>query len=69
MSRINLSIRIGPMVHFTVQGETCAQVAEALQGFEQLNDIVDRMFSDLAARIYPEGDIPLPEVSGQEMQA
>ena len=69
MPRINLSIRIGPMVHFTVQGETCAQVAEALQGFEQLNDIVDRMFSDLATRVYPEGDIPPPDVSEQEAQA
>ena len=66
MSRINLSIRIGPMVHFTVQGDTCAQVAEALQGFETLNEIVDRMFSDLASRVYPEGDIPPP---GQEAEA
>jgi len=28
--RINLSIRLGPMVHFEVQGENCTQVAEAL---------------------------------------
>ncbi len=68
MPRINLSIRIGPMVHFTVQGETCKQVAEALEGYEALNDIVDRMFSDLANRVYPDGDIPAPEFD-QEMQA
>lgn len=66
MSRINLSIRIGPMVHFTVQGDTCAQVAEALKGFETLNDIVDRMFSDLASRVYPEGAVP---PAGQETDA
>ncbi len=56
-----LSIRLGPMVHFEVQGENCTQVAEALQGFEQLNAIVDAMFSDLAARVYPEGDVPRSE--------
>ena len=61
MPRINLSIRIGPMVHFTVQGDSCKQVAEALQGFETLNEIVDRMFSDLAARVYPDGEVPPPE--------
>jgi hypothetical protein len=65
MPRINLSIRIGPMVHFTVQGDSCAQVAQALQGFEELNEIVDKMFSDLANRVYPDGDVP-PE---QEVQA
>jgi len=58
--RVYLSIRIGPMVHFTAQGESCAQVAEALQGFEGLNELVDRMFSDLASRVYPDGDIPDP---------
>ncbi len=69
MARIYLSIRIGPMVHFTVQGETCTQVAEALSGFEELNDIVDRMFTDLSARVYPDGDIPPPEFAAEEAQA
>lgn len=58
MPRINLSIRLGPMVHFEVQGENCTQVAEALEGFERLNAVVDAMFSDLAARVYPEGEVP-----------
>ena len=61
MPRINLSIRLGPMVHFEVQGENCVQVAEALEGFEQLNAIVDAMFSDLAARVYPDGEVPSSE--------
>jgi hypothetical protein len=56
--RINLSIRLGPMVHFEVQGENCTQVAEALKGFEQLNQVVEAMFSDLAGRVYPDGDVP-----------
>jgi hypothetical protein len=56
--RINLSIRLGPMVHFEVQGENCTQVAEALNGFEQLNLVVEAMFSDLAGRVYPDGEVP-----------
>lgn len=56
--RINLSIRLGPMVHFEVQGENCTQVAEALKGFEELNLLVEAMFSDLAARVYPDGEVP-----------
>jgi hypothetical protein len=58
MPRINLSIRLGPMVHFEVQGENCTQVADALTGFERLNQIVETMFSDLAERVYPDGEIP-----------
>jgi len=56
--RINLSIRLGPMVHFEVQGENCTQVVEALRGFEELNVIVESMFSDLAGRVYPDGEVP-----------
>ena len=55
--RINLSIRLGPMVHFEVQGENCLQITEALKGFEQLNQIVETMFSDLAGRVYPDGEM------------
>lgn len=54
MPRINLSIRLGPMVHFDVQGESCHEIAKALEGFERLNETVDAMFSDLARRVYPE---------------
>ena len=56
MPRINLSIRLGPMVHFDVQGESCQEIARALEGFERLNEVVDAMFSDLARRVYPEGE-------------
>ena len=56
--RINLSIRLGPMVHFEVQGENCTQVAEALQGFEKLNLVVEAMFSDLDGRVYRDGEVP-----------
>lgn len=53
MPSINMSIRLGPMVHFEVSGENCEEIAEALKGFEVLNKTVDAMFSDLAERVYP----------------
>ncbi len=54
--RVNLSVRLGPMVHFEVEGENCTELADALQGFQRLNQLVDEMFSDLANRVYPDGD-------------
>ncbi|MGH7119777.1 MAG: hypothetical protein ACREFP_12435 [Acetobacteraceae bacterium] len=54
MPRINISIRLGPMVHFEVQGENCEEIIKALAGFEQLNQTVDAMFSDLGRRVFPE---------------
>lgn len=56
MPRINLSIRLGPMVHFEIQAENCREIAAALEGFEQVNHMVDTMFTDLAHRVYPEGE-------------
>lgn len=56
MPRINISIRLGPMVHFEVQGENCEEIVKALVGFERLNQTVDAMFSDLGRRVYPEGE-------------
>jgi hypothetical protein len=53
MPQINLSIRLGPMVHFEIQGENCREIADALEGFERVNQMVDSMFSDLAQRVYP----------------
>ena len=55
MPSITLSIRLGPSVQFEVEGRSCAEIAEALAGFEKLNKTVDAMFSDLAQRVYPEG--------------
>lgn len=69
MPRISLSIRLGPMVHFDVQGENCAQVAQALEGFERLNEIVDAMCSDLANRVYPDGPPDGAAEPSQESQS
>jgi hypothetical protein len=65
MPRINLTIRLGPMVHFEMQGESCKELVAALDGFDQLNSMVDSMFSDLAQRVYPEGD-GRPEGAGPD---
>jgi hypothetical protein len=56
MPRITVSIRLGPMVHFQVEGQSCAEIAQSLKGFEELNKTVDTMFSDLAERVYPDID-------------
>ncbi|KAA1003839.1 hypothetical protein OKW43_008073 [Paraburkholderia sp. WC7.3g] len=56
MPRITMSIRLGPMVHFQIEGQNCTEISQALDGFEHLNKTVDDMFSDLAERVYPDLD-------------
>jgi hypothetical protein len=70
MPRIKMSMRIGPMVHFEIEGQSCNEIAHALEGFEQLNKTVDSMFSDLAERVYPEDgakpDDPAAQYGGEK---
>jgi hypothetical protein len=54
MPKIYMSLQLGPMVKIDIQGENCSEISTALHGFEQLNETVDAMFSDLARRVYPE---------------
>lgn len=74
---MTLRVRLGPLVFFEVEGDSCLEIAKALDGYEQLNKTVDEMFSDLAERVYPEGvdmeppyetaasvDIPRPKPHG-----
>ena len=56
MASMSLRIRLGPLVYFEVDGDSCAELITALDGFEELNAKVDAMCSDLAARVYPDGD-------------
>jgi len=56
MASMSLRIRLGPLVYFEVDGDSCAELTAALDGFEELNAKVDAMCSDLAARVYPGGD-------------
>ena len=48
-------IRLGALVYFQIDGANCKEVAHALEGYEELNEKLDAMCSDLAERIYPEG--------------
>ena len=52
---ISLFIRLGPMVSLRVSGQSCQELAKALEGFDDLNVRVDAMCGDLATRIYPDG--------------
>lgn len=52
---IVVRVRIGPLVFFSIEGANCREVAEALDGYEILNNRLDGMCSDLAARVYPDG--------------
>ena len=54
MPRIFMSLQLGPMVKIDIEGDNCPEITAALQGFEQLNQTVDAMFSDLAKRVFPE---------------
>ena len=65
-ANIILSIKLGPMVSFQVEGRNCAEITGALKGFEQLNHTVDAMFSDLAKRVYPDTGHPGPAPSGKD---
>ncbi len=62
MARMTLRIQLGPLVHVQVEGESCADLAKALEGFDRLNKTVDAMCSDLAERVYPEGG-PVPHAA------
>jgi hypothetical protein len=55
MPSMTLKIHLGPLVYFQVEGENCREIADALQGFDELNRTVDAMCSDLAGRVYPDG--------------
>jgi hypothetical protein len=56
MPRIVIQLHLGPMVKIDIEGANCPEIAEALAGFEKLNDTVDSMFSDLARRVFPDGE-------------
>ena len=60
MPRIAITMHLGPMVRIDIEGASCPEIAEALAGFEALNETIDGMFSDLAGRVFPDG-IPTGE--------
>ena len=54
-ARMVLKIKLGPLVHFEITGDNCGEISEALKGYQELNEQLDALCSDLAARVYPEG--------------
>ena len=64
-ARMNLRIRLGPLVMLEISGDNCEEIRLALKGFDQLNQDIDAMCSDLAERIYP-GDQAAHEQPGFE---
>jgi hypothetical protein len=69
---ISLFIRLGPMVSLRVSGQSCQELAKALEGYDELNARIDTMCGDLAERIYPEGlgldDLAGDKDDGEEFQ-
>jgi hypothetical protein len=65
-ANIVLSIKLGPMVNFQIEGPNCTEITGALKGFEQLNRTLDAMFSDLAKRVYPDTDQPGQAPAGKD---
>lgn len=63
---ITLNIRLGPLVSLKIMGESCHELAHALEGYDHLNTRLNALCSDLAERIYPEG---MEEESEQEQDA
>ena len=63
MARMSLRIRLGPLVYFEVDGDSCAELSGALEGFEELNEQVDAHVQRPRGAVYPvdhdgDGDEP-----------
>jgi hypothetical protein len=65
---ITLFVRLGPMVSLRVSGQSCQELAKALEGYDDLNVRIDSMCGDLANRIYPEG-LDLDNLGNDQDQA
>ena len=47
-ANITLRMQIGPMVVIQIDGHSCQEISEALEGYERLNHQVEHMCSRLA---------------------
>jgi hypothetical protein len=52
---MKLKVALGPFVTLEIEGSSCREISEALEGHEKLNLQLDEMCSNLAQRVYPEG--------------
>jgi hypothetical protein len=53
-ANIILKMQIGPLVSIQIEGQTCHEISEALEGHEHLNRQLEHMCSTLAEATYPE---------------
>lgn len=51
---IVFKMQIGPMVLIQIEGHTCQEISEALEGYERLNKQIEGMCGGLADKVYPE---------------
>ncbi len=63
-ANITLKMQIGPMVVIQIEGHSCHEISEALEGYERLNHQVEHMCTRLAEAAYPES--PAPRQKGEE---
>lgn len=52
---MKLKVTLGPFVTLEIEGSSCREISEALEGHEKLNIQLDGMCSNLAERVYPAG--------------
>jgi hypothetical protein len=60
-ANITLRMQIGPMVVIQIDGHSCQEISEALEGYERLNHQVEHMCSRLAEAAYPENGSQSPK--------
>jgi hypothetical protein len=60
-ANITLRMQIGPMVVIQIDGHSCQEISEALEGYERLNHQVEHLCSRLAEAAYPEAGTPPPK--------
>jgi hypothetical protein len=61
---IAFKMQIGPMVAIQIEGHSCKEISEALEGYERLNKQVEGMCSGLADKVYPEHPDDNPKTVG-----
>ena len=60
-ANITLKMQIGPMVIIQIDGHSCHEISEALEGYEKLNHQIEHLCSRLAEAAYPESTPQKPK--------
>jgi hypothetical protein len=55
-ANIVFKVQLGPMVVIQIEGHTCKEISEALEGYERLNKQIEGMCGGLADKVYPAHD-------------